>query len=96
MRGAVATGAGTGIGTAVAGRLTCEGSGVVPSGRRREPLEEMTADTEHASVVAADPEEVVVVAFLLHDDASYATGAAVPADGGTSVVDHSATACARA
>lgn len=51
MRGAIVTGAGTGIGAAAARRLADEGWGVVLSGRRREPLEAVAADLEGAAAV---------------------------------------------
>jgi NAD(P)-dependent dehydrogenase (short-subunit alcohol dehydrogenase family) len=45
----------------------------------------------------ADPDEVAaVISFLLSDDASYVNGAAIPVDGGASVVDVSGTAWADA
>jgi NAD(P)-dependent dehydrogenase (short-subunit alcohol dehydrogenase family) len=41
----------------------------------------------------AEAEEVAaVVSFLLSDDAGYVSGAAVPVDGGATVVDGSGTA----
>lgn len=43
--GAIVTGAGTGIGTAIVRRLVEEGAGVVAVGRRPEPLEALAAET---------------------------------------------------
>ena len=54
MRSAIVTGAGSGIGAACARRLGADGYGVVLSGRRREPLEEVAADIEQAVVVTGD------------------------------------------
>lgn len=54
MRVAVVTGAGTGIGAAVARRLGRDGYRVVLGGRRRERLEEVAAGLEEAVVVAGD------------------------------------------
>ncbi len=54
MRGAIVTGAGTGIGAACASRLAADGFGVVLSGRRREPLEAVAAGLGHAVVVPGD------------------------------------------
>lgn len=54
MRAAVVTGAGTGIGAAVARRLGADGYGVVLGGRRPEPLAEVAADLERAVVVPGD------------------------------------------
>lgn len=50
---ALITGGGTGIGAAVARRISVEGGNVVLVGRRREPLEEVAAET-NALVVVAD------------------------------------------
>jgi len=54
VRAAIVTGAGTGIGAAVARRLAREGYGIVLGGRRREPLEEVAAGLPHAAVAAGD------------------------------------------
>jgi NAD(P)-dependent dehydrogenase (short-subunit alcohol dehydrogenase family) len=51
---AVVTGAGTGIGAAVARRLDAAGFGLVLSGRRREPLERVASALASAVVVAGD------------------------------------------
>jgi meso-butanediol dehydrogenase/(S,S)-butanediol dehydrogenase/diacetyl reductase len=51
-RGAIVTGGGTGIGAAIARRLAAEGFGVCITGRRREPLEEVAAETGALTVVA--------------------------------------------
>jgi len=48
------TGAGTGIGAACARRLGADGYGVVLSGRRRGPLEEVAGELEHAVIVTGD------------------------------------------
>jgi len=63
--GAIVTGAGSGIGAACAHRLGADGYGVVLSGRRREPLETVAAELDHAVVVAGDvgdPEHSVALA----------------------------------
>jgi meso-butanediol dehydrogenase / (S,S)-butanediol dehydrogenase / diacetyl reductase len=49
---AIVTGAGTGIGAAAAHRLHRDGHGVVLTGRRREPLEEVARELGEALVVA--------------------------------------------
>ena len=51
-RGAIVTGGGTGIGAAIARRLAAEGFAVAVTGRRREPLEEVAAETGALAVVA--------------------------------------------
>ena len=54
VKAVVITGAGSGIGAACARRLGADGYGVVLSGRRREPLDEVAADLEHVIVVPGD------------------------------------------
>ena len=51
-RGAVVTGGGTGIGAAIARRLAADGFAVAITGRRREPLDEVAAETGALPVVA--------------------------------------------
>lgn len=57
-RAAIVTGGGTGIGAAIARRLAADGYSVCITGRRREPLDEVAAETGALPVVAdtADPE----------------------------------------
>lgn len=50
--GALVTGGGSGIGAATARRLAAAGYGVCVTGRRREPLEEVAAETGGLAVVA--------------------------------------------
>ena len=50
MRAAIVTGAGSGIGAAVALRLAEDGYGLVLSGRRREPLDDLVAEIGEAAV----------------------------------------------
>jgi len=72
---AIVTGAGTGIGKAVAMALLANGYRVVLTGRRREPLEQVLADSKTAStdavVVPADVGNVesVLALFKLTKDA---------------------------
>jgi meso-butanediol dehydrogenase/(S,S)-butanediol dehydrogenase/diacetyl reductase len=58
-RGAIVTGGGTGIGAAIARRLAADGFAVCITGRRREPLDEVAAETGALTVVAdtADPSD---------------------------------------
>ena len=51
-RGAVVTGGGTGIGAAIARRLTADGFSVCVTGRRREPLDAVAAETGALAFVA--------------------------------------------
>jgi len=50
--GAIVTGGGTGIGAAIARRLAADGFAVCITGRRREPLDEVVAETGALAVVA--------------------------------------------
>lgn len=66
-RAALVTGGGTGIGAAVARRLAADGWRVAVTGRRREPLEEVAAETGGLALVsdttvAADAEAAVAEA----------------------------------
>jgi meso-butanediol dehydrogenase / (S,S)-butanediol dehydrogenase / diacetyl reductase len=51
-RGAIVTGGGTGIGAAIARRLAADGFAVAVTGRRREPLDVVAAETGALPVVA--------------------------------------------
>ena len=51
-RGAIVTGGGTGIGAAIARRLAADGFAVAVTGRRREPLDEVAAETGALPFVA--------------------------------------------
>ena len=82
MRCAIVTGAGTGIGAAVAQRLHRDGHGVVLTGRRREPLEEVARELEEALVVEADAGEAA--------DAERTVSAAVERFGGVDVLVNNA------
>lgn len=70
MRGAVVTGAGTGIGAACARRLAAQGHGVVLSGRRPGPLEDVAAQLDGAGVVVpgdvGDPGHGAALAAAAH------------------------------
>jgi len=54
VRAAIVTGAGTGIGAAIARRLGGEGYGIALVGRRTEPLEAVAAELDAAVVVPTD------------------------------------------
>jgi NAD(P)-dependent dehydrogenase (short-subunit alcohol dehydrogenase family) len=82
MRCAIVTGAGTGIGAAVAQRLHRDGHGVVLTGRRSEPLEEVARELEEALVVEADTGEAA--------DAERTVTAAVERFGGVDVLVNNA------
>lgn len=58
------TGAGTGIGAAVARRMAADGANVVLAGRRREPLEAVAAETG-GFIVQADAADSAAVAIAL-------------------------------
>ena len=66
-RAALVTGGGTGIGAAIARRLAADGYGVCITGRRREPLEAVAAETGALAVQGdtgdpADAEKAVAAA----------------------------------
>jgi meso-butanediol dehydrogenase/(S,S)-butanediol dehydrogenase/diacetyl reductase len=61
---ALITGGGSGIGAATARRLAAAGYGVCVSGRRREPLDEVAAETGGLAVVADTSEPTSIQAAL--------------------------------
>lgn len=71
MRAAIVTGAGSGIGAAVAGRLVADGYGVVLSGRRQGLLEEVAGELGDGAVVCAgdvgDPKHAIELAAAARD-----------------------------
>ena len=76
-RAALVTGGGTGIGAAIVRRLAADGLSVCIAGRRREPLEEVAADTGAVPVVADTGNP---------DDATRAVGATLESFGGLDVL----------
>jgi NAD(P)-dependent dehydrogenase (short-subunit alcohol dehydrogenase family) len=90
-RTALVTGAGTGIGAAVAEALAADGTAVVLAGRRRAPLEEIAARVDDAGGRAL----AVEVDITADGDAERAVAAAVDAFGALHIVVNNAGAICR-
>jgi NAD(P)-dependent dehydrogenase (short-subunit alcohol dehydrogenase family) len=84
---AIVTGGGTGIGAAIARRLSADGYAVTVTGRRAEPLDEVVEQLGEGLAVTGDVGQP--------DDCDRVfNGVTLPADGGASIYDPTSAAFA--